>query len=234
MRALQKGLLIKNTIRHLNSADINLGVSKLVLESLNSYTTYSPKKEYVLYNGVDTKKFFFKKVQRDSVFTIGCIANFWKIKGHILLIKSVLSILIRLMVRLRLIGSGPCLNECQDYVIKNNLSVYIFFEQEIAHEKLNDFYNEIDLFVLPSSYEALGCVYLEAWATRTPFLAIERQGISELVPENEKNNLLAVKGSISSLADKILHEFDRRRSLDFNSKYDIRNTMKDFINTCLN
>jgi glycosyltransferase involved in cell wall biosynthesis len=230
MRNIQKRFLIRNTIKHLNNADINLGVSNLVLQQLRNYKTYNPQNEFVLYNGVDTSKFFEKETAKNDVFTIGCVANFWKIKDHITLIMSIQRILEEgNNIKLRLIGSGPTLPSCKKYVIENNLSKYIIFEKEIAHEKLNDFYNSIDLFVLPSYFEALGCVYLESWSTNTPFIGINNQGISELIPVHEIDNLLADQKSTSSLKEKILNEYNRKRRFPFDEKYDIKNTICDFL-----
>ena len=230
MRNIQKRFLIRNTIKHLNNADINLGVSNLVLQQLRNYKTYNPQNEFVLYNGVDTSKFFEKETAKNDVFTIGCVANFWKIKDHITLIMSIQRILEEgNNIKLRLIGSGPTLPSCKKYVVENNLSKYIIFEKEIAHEILNDFYNSIDLFVLPSYFEALGCVYLESWSTNTPFVGINNQGISELIPVHEIDNLLADEKSTSSLKEKILNEYNRKRSFPFDEKYDIKNTICDFL-----
>ena len=62
---------------------------------------------------------------------------------------------------------------------------------------MNNFYNSIDLFVLPSYYEALGCVYLESWATHTPFVGVEGQGISELIIDED--NLQKFRTSFRSI-----------------------------------
>ena len=230
MRNIQKRFLIRNTIKHLNNADLNLGVSNLVLQQLRNYKTYIPQNEFVLYNGVDTSKFFEKETAKNDVFTIGCVANFWKIKDHITLIMSIQRILEEgNNIKLRLIGSGPTLPSCKKYVVENNLSKYIIFEKEIAHEILNDFYNSIDLFVLPSYFEALGCVYLESWSTNTPFIGINNQGISELIPVHEIDNLLADEKSTSSLKEKILNEYNRKRRFPFDEKYDIKNTICEFL-----
>ena len=90
------------------------------------------------------------------MFTIGCVANFWKEKDQITLIKAV-EVLTKHEIRvlLRLIGTGPTLESCKRYVLQNNLVDSIVFENEIKHEQLNQFFNEIDLFALPSYYEAL-------------------------------------------------------------------------------
>ena len=94
---------------------------------------------------------------------------------------------------------------------------------------MNDFYNSIDLFVLPSYYEALGCVYLESWATNTPFIGIEGQGISELISRSDRKTLLAKVQSTQSLTEKILIAYNNRSSHPFNIKYDIKNTICNFL-----
>ena len=228
IRSIQRRFLIRNTIRHLNNVDINIGVSHLVLEQLSKYVNYNPKNEFVLYNGVDTSKFFEKVTADNDIFTIGCVANFWKIKNQILLIKAVQKILERrVKIKLRLIGSGETLNFCKKYVSKYNLSEFISFDNNIAHEQLNDFYNKIDLFVLPSYYEALGCVYLEAWATNTPFIGGIGQGISEIVPDKEK--MLVVQDDIEDLVSKIMYFINDDFKLDSIRNFAIEKTINDFL-----
>ena len=82
---------------------------------------------------------------------------------------------------------------------------------------------------MPSIYEALGCVYLESWATDTPFIGIEGQGISELIVEKERKITLAKFNSIESLMEKILIRYNKRESYPFNSRYEIQNTIFDFL-----
>ena len=229
---LQKNYLIRNTIRQLNQSDLNIGVSELVLSQLREYPTYSPKDELVLYNGVDTSKFHPIKRDVNRTFTIGSVANFWEIKDQITLIKAIELLILDGIndIQLKLIGTGKTLDLCKKFVKDHNLSEFVIFEKERAHNLINSFYNEIDLFVLPSYYEALGCVYLESWSTNTPFIAIKCQGISELIPDYEINNLLADEKSPSSLKEKILGEYMKKRSFPFDEKYDIKNTIKEFMN----
>ena len=230
-RILQRRYLKYKSILELNKFDYNIGVSKLVLNQLYKFPKYQPKSEYVFYNGVDTKKFYKIKVEKNKKYTIGCVANFWKLKDHILLIKAV-----ELLHKknnnlcLRLVGTGPTLSECYNYVVKNNLTNIISFESEMSHEHLNLFYNEIDLFVLPSYYEALGCVYMEAWATNTPFIAIKGQGISELLQSKDKIYSLANAKDVSSLIECILKNMNSKRHFVFDKNYKIDNLVDKFIN----
>ena len=230
IKKIQREFLIENTLKQLNKADLNIGVSRLVLDKLKEYHKYSPKGEYVLYNGVDTSKFYFKIMKKNEVFTIGCVANFWEIKDQVTLIKAVEQLEKKgTRILLRFIGSGPTLESCKNYVLKNNLNDSIVFEEEVKHKKLNDWYNEIDLFVLPSYYEALGCVYLESWATNTPFISVENQGISEIIPKAYKEKSEIVKSDFLNLSQKIAYFKKNKTNFEFDSKYDIKNTMSHFL-----
>ena len=226
-KKIQKNFLIKNSLNHLNKADLNVGVSQLVLDKLNEFQGYCQKNELVLYNGVDTSKFFpIKKCNK--IFTIGCVANFWKIKDHITLIKSVKKIVEEgKEIKLRLIGSGPTLNTCLKFVKNNNLSKNIIFEKEIEHENLNQFFNEIDLFVLPSYYEALGCVYLESWATNTPFIGVKNQGIAEIAPDAER--MLVSEKNPNELAEKIKFFINNDFKLTNVEAFALKNTISNFL-----
>ena len=230
---LQNKTLKKRSLGQLNEIGLSLSVSNRVKLSLHSYSDYKPKNELILYNGVDRNKFYnTNSVKNHDKYLVGSIANFWPIKDHISLIKAIeLLVLDGLTdIQLKLIGTGEKLQFCKNYVKNQNLSAFVFFEKERPHTLINSFYNEIDLFVLSSYYEASACVLMEAWATETPILSIENQGISELIPEYEIDNLLANKKSPTSLKEKILGEYNRKRNYPFDEKYDIKNTIKEFMN----
>jgi len=58
------------------------------------------------------------------------------------------------------------------------------------------------LFALPSSYEGLGCVYLEAMACGKPAIGCSGQGIEEII-EHEINGVLVSPGSETELSDAL-------------------------------
>ena len=230
---LQKEILKNRSLNQLNKIGLNLSVSNRVRLALHSYSNYKPKNEFILYNGVDRDKFYnTNSVKTHDKYLVGSIANFWPIKDHISLIKAIELLVLDGItdIHLKLIGTGEKLQFCKNYVKNHNLSAFVFFENERSHVLINSFYNEIDLFVLSSYYEASACVLMEAWATEIPILSIKNQGFSELIPDYEIDNLLADEKSPISLKEKILGEYNRKRSYPFDEKYDIKNTIKEFMN----
>lgn len=215
-----------------NKIDINIGVSNKTLEYLTSYKEVKPKQTYTLYNGVDTTKFFPTLIKKDNdKFVIGCVANFWKLKDQITLIKAVEILKNKGYnnILVRFIGSGATLNSCKEYVENNNLKEQISFETEIGHRELNNYYNSLDLFVLPSYWEAFGCVYTEAYACGVPFIAVKGQGISELIPQKDIDKWLIDKGDFVSLSNKIENYIKNRYNQELTTDIDINYLVGEFL-----
>jgi len=225
---LQNKIFKNHSNKLLSKFDINIGVSQKVLDQLSDFVR-NTSKLFVLYNGVDTSKFYQINTDKKEVFTIGCIANFWKIKDQKTLILSALKMLKEdLKIRIKFIGTGPTLVECKK-LIPQDLEAHFEFIDELAHQDLNRFYNNIDLFVLPSFYEAFGCVYAESWATNTPFIAIKGQGIEELMSDEMKELSLVEREDVFDLSTKIKHFYNNNIVFKFNPQLKIENTIQNYI-----
>lgn len=191
-----------------NAVDMNIGVSRKTLEYVKQYKGVNLKREYVLYNGVDTTKFYPEKQQaQHEGFVIGCVGNFWPLKDQMTLVRAVERLIKRGMadVRVRFVGSGQTRQACEQYVADHQLQSYFTFEQEVMHDELRRFYCSLDLFVLPSYWEAFGCVYTEAYACGVPFIGVKGQGISEIILEEDQDLWLIDKGDDKRLAELIYH-----------------------------
>ena len=217
-----------------NSMDLNVGVSKKTLDYVKSYPGVNLKKEYVLYNGVDTTKFYPPQhKEKNQKFTIGCIANFWPLKDQMTLIRAV-GRLVKAgndNIQVRFIGTGVTRNDCETYVKDNNLGKYFSFEDEVMHDQLLSFYHSLDLFVLPSYWEAFGCVYTEAYACGVPFIGVKGQGISEIIPEEDKDCWLIDKGDDERLAELITNYIKTLKDQLLTHQVSINHLVADYINT---
>lgn len=141
------------------------------------------KDSLILPNGVDTTMFFPEAAHAVSnalkTPLIGCVANFEPLKDQETLLRAVKD----LDCRVRFVGSGPTRAACEARVRAWGLEGRVEFLEEVRHEELPDFYRGLDLFVLPSRFEGLGCVYLEAAACGVPFVGCTGQGIADFAPD---------------------------------------------------
>ncbi|MDE7124954.1 MAG: glycosyltransferase family 4 protein, partial [Muribaculaceae bacterium] len=113
-----------------NEADLNIGVSRLTLDYVESVPNVNLKDTYVLYNGVDTTLFkLADKTSNNGIFTIGCIGNFWVIKDQMTLIRAVELLVVKGITNLkvRFIGTGITRAECESYICEKRLTPYFEF-----------------------------------------------------------------------------------------------------------
>ena len=153
----------------------------------------------ILHNGINTV-LFNKRNRRitNPVFTIGCVGNFIHLKDQMSLLIAVSNIG---DVKVIFVGSGPERVKCEEYARRHDIDAE--FRNEVRHELLPEFYRSIDLFVLPSYFEGLGCVFIEAWACGTPFISCEGQGIDDLIYEEDRSIWLCKPRDPDDLAQKI-------------------------------
>lgn len=184
----------------------------------------------VLHNGVDCRQFTSEGRDEHSGFVMGCIANFGELKDHHSLLETLSRIRNQLgNWRLRLIGSGPTLAMCKTYVMKHGLQNRVFFETEVDHTQLPDFYRSLDLFVLPSYFEGFGCVFTEAWACGTPFITCEGQGMDDLILPEERHLWLCKPMNPADLAEKILLYYWNRPEQHLTGPIDIDVLVPRFV-----
>ena len=97
-----------------NQIDLHVGVSEQILHYLEAYKGIYLKDKYVLYNGVDTSK-FYQIEESHTGFHIGCVANFWELKDQITLIKAVENLICNgcTDIRVSFVGTGYTRESCE-------------------------------------------------------------------------------------------------------------------------
>lgn len=201
-----------------------------LLEQVKGLGNVKLKDTYVLYNGVDTQIFYPpEKKQKSDKFVIGCIANFLEWKDQLTLLRAIKRLLENgaRNIEAILVGTGPMLEECKEFVSENKLDDYVTFLLEMKHEELRDFYQRLDLFVLSSYFEGFGCVFTEAYACGVPFMSCYHQGVSEIVEEPGK--WLIEKGDDVQLTKLIVDYMDKRCSQKLRKPYDINILVTGFL-----
>jgi len=127
---------------------------------------------FIMHNVIDYKKFYFqadvrkqyrKEIGLDGKFVIGHIGRFERQKNH----KFVIELFAKLKEQipesiLVLVGNGSLKQSIQESVQKHNLESSILFLGQ--RDDISALLQMMDVFILPSRYEGLGIVLLEAQA----------------------------------------------------------------------
>ena len=188
-------------------------ISKRVYESASAVICISRKvhaevskiadvQTVVVYNGVDTSH-FFPEPER-SPLTILSVGNLIPSKGHATLLHAFARIQHAAGdCKLEIVGEGPQRKELQELANSLGMAEPVRFLGRQSRDEVAEAMRRCAVFALPSSYEGLGCVYLEAMASGKPAIGCKGQGIDEII-ESGKNGFLVAVESESELADALL------------------------------
>jgi glycosyltransferase involved in cell wall biosynthesis len=117
--------------------------------------------------------------QSDTILSVG---NLIPVKGHELLLRALAVVLPRFPhISYEIIGDGPEHHRLASLVSECNLASNVRFLGRQTRKQVTDAMRRCALFVLPSRYEGLGCVYLEAMSSEKPVIACRGQGLDEII-----------------------------------------------------
>ncbi|HZR56187.1 MAG TPA: glycosyltransferase [Terriglobales bacterium] len=175
-------------------------VRQQVANSLSNFTSTT-----VIHNGVD-EKLFYQDDKAELSNTVLSVGNLIPTKGHALLLRAFLEIAQQFPeFVLKIIGEGPELSRLRKLVTNLNLVHKVDFIGHQSRQEVAQAMQQCTIFALPSSYEGLGCAYLEAMSTGKPVIGCSGQGIEDvishgvngwLVRPNDKSELVAALSSL--------------------------------------
>jgi glycosyltransferase involved in cell wall biosynthesis len=148
----------------------------------------------------------------------------WK-KGVQFLIRAIGLLNVKSLQTYELIigGEGRYMKALKNLVFLHGIQDKVTFINYIENKK--EFFQNIDIFCLPSIEEAFGLVLIESMAHGVPVIASDIPGIQEVV-ENTRNGLLFKLCDYHDLANKISYlanNNDHRLSLIDEGLQDIKN-----------
>ncbi|MDP7457108.1 MAG: glycosyltransferase family 4 protein [Candidatus Woesearchaeota archaeon] len=157
-------------------------------------------------NPVDSK--FFKKYSKKNSSnnkTIFFAGRLMKEKNIAILLKAMPDILQQIPDTHLIISGEGYLNKSLIQLAQNlNISKSVTFTGMVKHDQMPSLYQQCDIFVLPSFYEAQPLVLLEAMASSKALIVSSSiLSASELVKEN-KNGFLFNPTDKKELAEKII------------------------------
>ena len=198
------------------------------------------KKNYiVINNGIDTEKFKFdqevrtkirKELNIENNFVIGHVGRFSHEKNH----KFIIEVFHKVYKQdrnsvLLLVGDGPLKKEIEQKVNRLNLTNKVFFTG--TKSNVSDYYQTMDVFVLPSFQEAYPVVAVEAQTNGLPCI-FSNNMTNKVVLFNSKQlslNLSAKQWSDEILKYKNFIRKDESENVK-NKGFDIKETAKQIEN----
>lgn len=212
--------IIDRTLR--NKYDLNLMCGKVVYDYYLENASYIKKnKAITISNFIDVEeikeKTNYSLKKENSEFKFGFVGRLCKQKGIIPFIKK-LSEHKELFCdsKFIFIGTGEDEENIKDLVKYHNIENLIDLKGYQSNPY--KYYNEFDVFFLPSLYEGLPMVILESMVSKIPIVSMNVGSISEVI--NKDTGILVPKGNydefIKSLL-KIKNNKDLRDTLSKNA-----------------
>lgn len=157
----------------------------------------------VVYNGVNPELFSPADHGAEDGLTVVSVGNLIPIKGHELLVHAAALLAPEFPdLRWEIIGDGAERGRLQALAAELQVKDRVWFRGRQSRKQVAAAMQGCTLFALPSRYEGLGCVYLEAMSCGKPVIGCREQGIAEIIqhgsngflvgPGNEKELTLAI------------------------------------------
>ncbi len=170
----------------------------------------------VVYNGVNAELFSPGTEPQSGKPIVLSVGNLIPIKGHALLIRAIAALAPEFpAISLEIIGDGADRAHLEGLVLELKIADRVRFLGRQSRQQVAAAMRRCSVFALPSRYEGLGCVYLEAMSTGRPVIGCRGQGIAEIIqhgtngflvgPDNERELTLAL--------GMLLRDDIRRRNL---------------------
>ncbi len=172
-------------------------ISERVREEVERHTS-GPLSTAVVYNGVDPH-IFYPELDALPSNVILSVGNLIPSKGHELLLRAFGAIEQRHpTLRCEIIGDGPERARLTALGAQLGPAQKISFLGRKTRTQVADAMRRCMVFALPSHYEGLGCVYLEAMSAGKPVIACRGQGIEEII-QHGTNGFLIDPGDVHRL-----------------------------------
>lgn len=204
--------LIKNALRPFSKvwATDYFACSELAGRYLFGDKTFDKGEVKIIRNAIDVEKFKFdpearKKLRKeisiaDDDFVIGHIGRFVEQKNHRFLIDVFTEVKKKKNAKLVLVGQGPLREEMEQKVKDLGLEKDVFFLGQ--RNDTNKLYSVFDVFCLPSLYEGLPVVGVEAQANGVPCVFSDR--ITKETIVNKNIGLINVENSAQNASNVIM------------------------------
>ena len=175
---------------------------------------------------VDISAFTKTKKLSERVYDVGYVGRFIREKGALEFIKSLPLIQKDKRAKVIMIGDGDLRDEIKHLLIKNNIQGDVKLLNWVENKQLPLYLNDIKIVVIPSDYEGLSNLILEAMACGTIVLATPVGGIPDLIREGETGFIMEnnspeciAENAIRVLGNQNLNQISENARILIEQKY---------------
>lgn len=209
-------------LKLLRNSDMITTVSRSVVEGLWEYKL-DPTEIVVIGNGVDENIFIPAQQKKEGKYIL-YVGRLSYRKGLFDLIECGRYICQEYPdISFILTGKGPLLDKLQKKVREMGLSERFKFVGYVDKDRLIQLYQNAMIFVLPSHYEGLPTVLLEAMSCGLPVVATAVSGNTEVISSGENGILIPPNSpkEMSTAISKILNDSYPKKRLGRNARMTI-------------
>lgn len=233
-------------LRAENNLNLNTNIFKKILKNIFFRILFSffskifyigkLNKFFYLYYGVKKSKlcsapyfvdnnFFHKKIKKSNkTFNILFIGKFIKRKNPFDILKIAESLKNYKNIKFTLIGDGPLLPVCQDWIRKKDISNINFrgFKNQM---QMRQIYNQNHILINSSTYETWGLVVNEAMSAGVPCIITDKTGCGPDLIIKGKTGYIYPVGNLDILKKYILKIYKNKR-VYFRMSSNVKNIIK--------
>jgi len=242
-KGVQKGYSLNEILDYkniLNKADFLITVSNFTKKLIKNQKI---KNKFFVINPLLTKIPHEIKEKDRKNFNILSVGRLIKRKGHDEVIKVLKEVRNKIPdITYTLVGDGPEKESLKTLALELGVSQNVIFEDNVSDKKLNNYYGDCDVFILPNKFilpndiEGFGIVFLEANSYGKPVIGGKNGGVMEAI-QNKKSGFLINPLNRKELFDKILFLYNNpntRKKMGTNGRYRViekfyKNKNKDFL-----
>lgn len=138
------------------------------------------------------------------LLTVGRIAASERYKGHDRVLRCLPDLLPQAgNLAYVVAGDGDDLPRLQQLAMDQGIEQHVEFLGSVSFERLEALYRAADLFVMPSTGEGFGIVFLEAMASGTPALGLDSDGSRDPLRDGDLGYLASEENLCDVLSDAL-------------------------------
>jgi len=211
-------LIFEKAIKKAIKSQEIVAISEETANDLNSYFGVDLEDIHIVRTSIQQN--FIPLDKKHDIYTIGTVSHLNSRKRIDILIKAFLEANIE-NSRLLIGGKGPELDNLKKLSKNDSRIEFLGF---VPDDKMNEFYNALDIFVFPTIMEGYGLPIVEAMACGKQVITLE----DAFIPIDIKNKTHISSNLATDLKEMDFH-CDIKNNLRFAEKHSLENMRKNMV-----